>query len=108
MHVLLRGNVGQRIRLVSGLILFAFALTHFLNHALGLFSVELMTQVQQWRTAVTRFPLARLADRSTLRMPPWELVQILLGLAIPFLLFPHMAATTLANDLFDVNDIYPY
>lgn len=70
--------------------------------------------MQQWRTAVTRFPpvhtilglalllhmvfaLARLGGRSTLRMPPWELVQILLGLSIPFLLFPHMAATTLVN-----------
>ena len=39
MHVLWRGDVLQRLRLISGLILFLFALTHFLNHALGLISI---------------------------------------------------------------------
>ncbi len=42
MHVLWRGDILQKLRLVSGLILFAFAATHFLNHALGLASVELI------------------------------------------------------------------
>ena len=40
MHVLARGDLLQRLRLGSGLILLAFAATHFLNHALGLVSVE--------------------------------------------------------------------
>ena len=54
MHILWRGDILQRLRLVSGLILFAFVLTHFLNHALGLFSVDWMQEVQQWRWLVTR------------------------------------------------------
>ena len=36
------------------LILFTFAATHFLNHALGLVSLEAMHAMQDWRKAVTR------------------------------------------------------
>ena len=54
MHVLWRGDSLQRARLVSGLILFVFAATHFLNHAIGLVSIDVMQDVQQWRWVVTR------------------------------------------------------
>jgi adenylate cyclase len=54
MHVLLRGGHSQRLRLASGLVLFTFAGTHFINHATGLVSLELMHQMQDLRTAVTR------------------------------------------------------
>lgn len=125
MHVLLRGGTAQRVRLVSGLILFAFALTHFLNHAVGLISVDAMTQVQQARLLITRsipggiilgaaliahmgLALGKLARRETLRLPAWEWLQILLGLAIPFLLFPHIVNTRFASMMFDVKDIYVY
>jgi len=37
------------IRLVSGLILLAFATTHFLNHAVGILGVDAMEKVQAWR-----------------------------------------------------------
>ena len=53
-QVLLRGDTLQKMRLVSGLILFSFAATHFLNHALGLVHIETMHEVQQWRWVVTR------------------------------------------------------
>jgi adenylate cyclase len=46
MHVLARGDILQRLRLISGLVLFAFAATHFLNHALGLVSLEAMHAMQ--------------------------------------------------------------
>jgi adenylate cyclase len=95
MHVLLRGDDLQRLRIASGLILFTFATTHFLNHALGLINIELMHEVQQWRWVITRswvgtfvllmallihmtLALLKLANRSTLRLPPWELIQIIL------------------------------
>ena len=44
-------NLGeaQTWRLVSGLILFSFALTHFLNHALGHISIQSMEEVQAVR-----------------------------------------------------------
>ena len=125
MHVLLRGDTAQRLRIASGLILFAFATTHFLNHALGLISIELMDEVQQWRWLVTRsfvgtfvllvalathmtLGLVKLARRSTLRLPAWELFQIGLGLAIPFLLLPHIVNTRVARVVFGVEDNYLY
>jgi adenylate cyclase len=125
MHVLWRGDTLQRLRLVSGLILFAFAGTHFINHALGLISIDMMQVVQQWRWTVTRswpgtivllaallthasLGLFKLAGRATLRLPRWELVQILLGISIPFLLLPHIVNTRIAHVYFNVNDIYVY
>jgi len=125
MHVLWRGDILQRLRLVSGLILFTFVATHFLNHSLGLFSVDWMQSVQQWRWAVTRswpgtivllgallvhggLALYKLAGRGTLRLPRWELAQVALGLAIPFLLLPHIVNTRIAHVFFGVNDIYVY
>jgi adenylate cyclase len=125
MHVLWRGDTLQRLRLITGLILFAFAATHFINHALGLISIDMMQVVQQWRWAVTRswpgtivlltaflthasLGLFKLAGRATLRLPRWELVQILLGISIPFLLLPHIINTRIAHVFFNVNDIYVY
>jgi adenylate cyclase len=125
MSALLRGSNTQKLRLASGLILFTFAATHFLNHSLGLFSIDTMMAAQSWRTAVTRsvpggivlglallthisLALAKLVNRRTYKMPPWEAVQILLGLSIPFLLFPHIVNTRGAHTFFDVNDIYFY
>lgn len=125
MHVLWRGNLLQRARLISGLILFTFAATHFLNHAIGLVSIDLMQTVQEARQFVTRswvgtivlagalivhmgLALAKLASRTTLRMPPWEATQLTLGLAIPILLLPHIVNTRIAHVLYGVNDIYLY
>ncbi|MGD9830791.1 MAG: adenylate/guanylate cyclase domain-containing protein [Hyphomicrobiaceae bacterium] len=105
--------------------LLLFAATHFLNLALGLWSVQAMESVQAWRTAMTRswlgsavlgsallihvaLALIKLSQRSTLKMPPWEAVQILSGLAIPFLLFPHIVNTRVAWTLFGVSDTYSY
>ena len=47
MNALIRGDVLQRIRIGSGLVLFAFAATHFLNHALGLIHLETMLRVSR-------------------------------------------------------------
>lgn len=125
MHILLAGSPLQRLRLASGLILFAFALTHFLNHALGLISLEAMEVVQDWRTAVTRswiggtvlfgalithvtLALYRLALRSTLKMPAWELVQIASGLLIPVLLIPHIVGMRIGSAFFGTDWDYTY
>ena len=56
MHILLRGSLTQRLRIASGLVLFTFATTHFLNHALGLVDLETMHEVEAWRQIVTRSP----------------------------------------------------
>ena len=125
MHILIRGDIPQRLRLISGLILFVFAATHFLNTAIGIVSLEQMDQVDQWRRVIIRslpatiilasalaihilLALYKLATSATLRRPPWEIVQVLLGLLIPFVLFPHIVNTRIATTYFGVFDNYLY
>lgn len=104
------GTFEQRLRLGSGLTLFTFALTHFTNHALGNISLKVMQAGQDLRYEVwsstagqivlyTAFfvhislALWKLARRRTLRMAPWEALQLALGLVIPTLLIQHVVAT---------------
>ncbi len=125
MEILQRGDMLQKLRLGSGLILFTFALFHFTNHALGLVHVETMHEMQAWRTWVTRslpgtivlaaalaihilLGLWKLANRTTWRLQTWELAQVALGLAIPFFLFPHIVNTRIAHTFFNVEDNYLY
>ena len=125
MQILLRGNHLQRARLASGLVLFLFAMTHFLNHAVGLVSLETMHEVQVWRTAITRslpvtivlaaallvhmaLGLYKVAERKTFKLPPWELTQLAFGILIPFLLLPHIINTRIARNYFGVEDSYLY
>jgi adenylate cyclase len=115
----------QRLRLASGLVLFAFALTHFLNHALGIWSVGLMELVQGWRQAVwgsapgtlllvgaflvhVALALWKTARRRTLRMPPAEAAQLVLGLAIPLLLAKHVVGTAGLEAIEGVDDTYTH
>ncbi len=105
-----QGGILQRLRLVSGLILFAYALGHFLNHAMGHISLDAMTVVQFWRKAIWQFlpmtivlygafavhialVLWKFMQRRTLKMPLWEAGQIVLGLAIPYWLITHIIYT---------------
>ncbi len=125
MHVLWRGPFAQRVRLVTGLILFTFAATHFLNHALGLVSLDTMVIFDGWRTAITRSlpggivlcaallthagaALLKVAQRRTFRLPAWEWMQLALGLAIPFFLLPHIVNTRVSSLMFGVDTSYPY
>lgn len=125
MHVLLRGDILQKARLISGLVLFLFAGAHFLNHAVGLVDVVRMQEFQSWRLLVTRslpgtivlasalvihvvLALYKLARRATLRLPAWELIQLGLGIFIPFLLFPHIVNTRIASSFFNVETNYLY
>ena len=124
-QVLQRGALLQKISLACGLVLFLFAATHFLNHALGLINLDTMVTFQEWRWVVTRslpggiillaallfhmgHGLYKLSSRSTLRLPAWELAQIGLGLLIPFLLLPHIVNTRVAHIFFGVQDTYLY
>ena len=100
------------LRLVTGLVVASFVVGHFLNHALGMVSIEAMDRLRillaaWWRSPagsvvlygslLTHFVLAlvSLYRRSTLRMPWWEAAQLALGLAIPPLLVTHVAGTRL-------------
>jgi adenylate cyclase len=125
MKELLRGSIAQRVQIGSGVVLFAFAATHFLNHALGLIDLETMHTAQRWRWAVTRswpgsavlvaalalhmvLALTKLSQRASYRLQWWEYLQIGLGLLIPFLLLPHIVNTRVASLSLGVNDNYLY
>lgn len=106
----------RKLRLATGLVIACFVVPHFLNHALGVVSIEAMDQMRAalsawWRSApgtvllygslLTHFALAlaSLYRRSTLRMPWWEAAQLLLGLCVPPLLIGHIVGTRLARVL---------
>ena len=120
-----QGNWRTRARIISGLVLFTYVLLHFLNIGLGLFSLELMERASDWRRVVSRsmvgtvllygallthlgLALYRLARRRTLRMPMTEMLQIALGLTIPFFLMAHFVHTRVAASAYDVNDRMGY
>jgi len=117
--------VSRRLRISTGLVLFAFAATHLLNHALGLVSLDLMEEARFARVAVTRSALGTLVlasaalvhlvmglatflRRRSLRLRPVEAVQLGFGLLIPLLLFRHVIGTRGVHELFGVEDDYEY
>ena len=112
------------IRLISGLALGAFLLTHFSNHALGLVSIDAMEHGRRifnlfWRSPLgttllygslcVHFILAlrALFTRRTLRMPLREAAQLALGLSLPFLLIPHLLGTRIEFALTAQDTGYP-
>jgi adenylate cyclase len=125
MNILVRGDTLQRLRLASGLILFTFAATHFLNHALGLVSLDAMHAMQAWRKVVTRswpgsvlllgaflthisLALYKISRRTTWRLPLWEATQIVTGVCIPLFLITHVVFNRGAASLAGTNDTYAF
>jgi adenylate cyclase len=120
-----RGSLVQRLRLASGLVLFSFVLAHFLNHAVGLVSLDAMVAVDHWRIAVTRstigtavllaallthlaLAVGKIATMRSWRLPRWQVAQLAFGFAIPFLLIPHVVNTRITAAVFGIDTSYPY
>ncbi len=114
-----------RIRLATGLVLFLYVLTHNINHALGIVSLDWLEAGRHVFLAFWRFPpiewtlfasvflhvavaLIALYRRRSLKMPFWEAAQLVLGLATPPLLLLHVLGTAYAHDRYDFNDSYAY
>lgn len=116
----------ETIRLYSGLILMLFLSTHLINHSLGLISLEAMERGRDvfvfiWRNPIGVFLMisalslhviltsARLLmHRSFRRIPMKEILQIVLGLAIPPLMVGHIIGTTVMHNVFEFEDTYSY
>ena len=111
------------LRLVSGLVLFAYIAAHLANHALGLVSVNvaeagLRVAVAFWHSlpgtvllysaAAIHLVLAMVAvyERRTLRMPAPEAIRIALGFGIPLLLIGHLTSTRFAFELYGLRSDY--
>src|SRR6266853_3403768 len=107
----------RALRLTTGLILFAYATSHFLNHAFGVRSIEAKQAasailLRPWQSYPGLFALYgafsvhgllglyALHRRRHLRLPAAEAWQLALGLTIPFLLIPHAATLRLGQSLY--------
>jgi adenylate cyclase len=125
MTSLLSGPLTTRLRIISGLVLFAYTLTHFWIIGLGLFSAGTMDIAQAGRIWFTRsflgsvliygallvhvgLAIGNLAGRRTFRMSGAEAAQITMGLAIPILLIAHIVHTRVAHQVYGVNDHMGY
>jgi adenylate cyclase len=118
------GSMERKIRLITGLILFAYAASHFLGHATGLFGLAIMDAVGRnvilapWQTLIGRTALVcsllihaglglrALYRRRHLKAPALETWQLGLGLLIPLFLFPHVVDARLGSALYDFDDSY--
>ncbi|MDR7039612.1 adenylate cyclase [Methylobacterium sp. BE186] len=106
----------RHVRLGTGLILFGYVLTHLLNHALGNVSLAAMDAGLNVAAAVWLNPfglfllyaaltahlllgLYALYERRFFQWRGTEIVQLVLGLAVPFLLINHIVATRLAFEI---------
>lgn len=113
------------IRLVASLALMLFALTHFLNHALGLISLDAMETGRKvflgfWRNTVIQFvfpvvlflhaqsAIWRLMFRQAWRFSAREKFKILTGLAVPLFLLLHISGTRLMWWVYEYSDTYSY
>lgn len=117
-------NTGVRsVRLVSGLILFSYLLSHYLNHALGVVSLDAMEDGLAVHTAFWLSPVGTLLlypalsvhaslglwalyQRRYFRWKVAEVVQLVLGLSIPVLLVTHLIGERLAVTLYGLHRSY--
>ena len=110
-------GVIRRLRLASGLVMLAYVTTHFVNHSLGLVSVQVMDRAlehiyQYWASLLgsvllygafaTHYSLALWALwlRRSLKMPFAEATQLILGFSIPFFLTDHVLQTRVADTFY--------
>src|SRR6516165_1047608 len=126
-----RGSTSRRnltiadVRSATGLIIGLYVTMHLSNHALGLISVEAQETVRPWVMALWHSPpgqvllygslishatvaLLILFRRRHYYMPPWEAIQILLGLTIPYLLLVHIVNTRGTRILTGIDIDYTY
>lgn len=118
-------SYGPKLRIWSGLILFTFALTHFINHGFGLISVEAMQAGQDIRQVITRslpgtalligaatvhfvLGISKFLSARTWRLGYVSIVQLMFGLLIPIFLIRHVVGTRVVSAMFGVEDDYSY
>ena len=120
----IRGIGMRQIRLASGLILFAYLVSHFLNHALGNISTEALAAGVYYHIAFWQFlPVAiafyaaalvhtglgiwALYERRQFHWKAIEPLQLVLGLSIPALVITHIAGVRFGQTLFGHEKLYP-
>jgi len=112
----MKARLEHNLRLYSGLFIAFFLVLHLLNAALGILSITAMDELGSALYQFWSIPLfgallygafaihialmfVSLYRRRTLRLPVWNLLQIGLGLLLPWLLLNHVIGTR-GNDFF--------
>jgi len=120
----IRGISVRQIRLVCGLVLYAYLVSHFLNHALGNISLDALAWGVRYHTRFWQFlPVAilfysavlvhaglgiwALYERRQFRWKAIEPLQLVLGLSIPMLIVAHVISVRLGHTLFGQEKLYP-
>ena len=113
----------RQVRLVCGLILFGYLLSHYINHALGNISLDAMEYGLGFHAAFWQSPVGTLLlypalgvhaslglwalyQRRYFRWKTAELVQLVLGLSIPALLCTHLIGERLGITLYGLQRSY--
>jgi adenylate cyclase len=122
--IFVSGTGVRQIRLACGLVLFAYLVSHFLNHALGNISMDALADGVYYHAAFWQFlPVAiafyaaalvhtglgiwALYERREFRWKAVEPLQLVLGLSIPALVITHIAGVRLGHTLFGHDKLYP-
>jgi adenylate cyclase len=113
----LRGVSVRQVRLVCGLVLFTYLVSHFLNHALGNISLDAMGEGVAWHAWFWQLPPVAVAfytaaavhaglgvwalyERRQFHRKAIEPLQLVLGLSIPALIVAHVVAVRLGQNLY--------
>jgi adenylate cyclase len=121
---LTRSTGVRQIRLGCGLVLFAYLVSHFLNHALGNISMEALAIGVHYHILFWRFPpvaivfygaalvhsalgIWALYQRRQFHWRAIEPLQLVLGLSIPALIITHIIGVRLGQSLFANEKLYP-
>ena len=119
-----RGISLRQVRLVSGIVLFTYLISHFLNHALGNVSMEALAGGVYLHTSFWQFlPVAilfyaaclvhsalgiwALYERRQFRWKAIEPLQLVLGLSVPMLVIAHIIGVRLGQTLYGHEKLYP-
>src|SRR5829696_5081175 len=120
----IRGTGLRQVRLGSGMVLFAYLVSHFLNHALGNISMEALAGGVYLHTSFWQFlPVAilfyaaclvhtglgiwALYERRQFRWKAIEPLQLVLGLSVPMLIIAHIIGVRLGQTLYGHEKLYP-
>lgn len=120
----IRGISIRQIRLVCGLVLFTYLISHFLNHALGNISLDALAFGVKFHAGFWKFPpvavtfytavavhtglgIYALYERRQFGWKAIEPLQLVLGLSVPLLIVAHVVGIKLPEILFQREKFYP-
>ena len=119
----LRGIGLRQVRLICGIILFSYLLSHYLNHSLGNISLNAMEYGLRFHVAFWHSPIGTLLlypalavhgslglwalyKRRYFRWKTTEIIQLSLGLSVPVILCTHLIGERLGVSLYGLQRSY--